>query len=424
MKVLIITLNAWNNTNSTGNTISNIFASAKDVEFANLFCRNEPISNALCNSYYQLTEGQILGWFKGQSVGKQFRSDSKDLDINGYNPLAKSATGDFLRRYRPTSLLFLRELIWLLPFWKNNSLRNWLLDFGPDIIYMHGHTNIYTHRLMDYCAQITGAKIVMFYGDDMYGRKLKTPLGYLYEILFRKRLRKSINNSSLLFGGSIKLCDEYSEIFRNEFHPMFKQCDLSKLKGKNATNNPIQIVYAGNLLFGREKAMVEFVEVIKKVNNQSVKNKIKLSLFSNSLPSNSSMALLNDMVNSEYMGCKPYSEVCDAMNKADMSLFLESFDTENIKKTRLSFSTKIIDCMQSDSAMLAIGPNEIASMSYIRDNNIGITANSMEEAHQALVSICDNPEIILSSIVSKKKFALSHHTNTSEVYINKMKSLL
>ena len=42
MKVLILTLNAWNSSNSTGNTISNLFSEiSENDEVANIYCRND-----------------------------------------------------------------------------------------------------------------------------------------------------------------------------------------------------------------------------------------------------------------------------------------------------------------------------------------------------------------------------------------------
>ena len=72
MKVLIITLNAWSDTGSTGNTISNVFGDATDIQFANLYCRNEPINNNLCHTYYKITEDQIIKSLIGKKAGKSF----------------------------------------------------------------------------------------------------------------------------------------------------------------------------------------------------------------------------------------------------------------------------------------------------------------------------------------------------------------
>ena len=118
--------------------------------------------------------------------------------------------------------------------------------------------------------------------------------------------------------------------------------------------NPITIVYAGNLLFGREQMMVEFAKALESVNTKGLSHQFLLKVFSNTNPFPESLGVLDDKKNSLFMGCKPYSEVCEEMDKSELVLFIESFDKKNIQMTRLSFSTKIIDCMDSGCAVMAI----------------------------------------------------------------------
>lgn len=416
MKVLVLTLNAWDDTGSTGNTISNLFKDPEDIEFANIYCRNEQVNNSLCHRYFKITESQILNNLchkdrcgENQIIDNYTKTDTQNNDL-----LSNNNMGNFLRKYRPTSLLFLRELIWLLPVWKNKRLDKFLQEFNADVVYMHGHTNLYMHRLMKYCAKKSNAKIVMFYGDDMYGRKGYMPLTYLYESLYRSRLRRSIGLSSLLFGGSLKLCDEYKEIFGKDFYPMFKECDLKGVLGQITFSKPYKIVYAGNLLFGREKAIKELAQRIQTINQQYGSIQFQLHIYSNTAPEQATLLIINDGSNCIYWGRKPYSEVCQVLNNSEFSLFLESFDKSNIRKTRLSFSTKIIDCMQSDSALLAIGPKELASMDYIIKNKLGFVATSEAGIEEVLRYIIDNPDEIGESVNRKYHFARENHEGTSK----------
>lgn len=426
MKVLVLTLNAWNCTNSTGNTISNLFSALlPDDEIANIYCRNERINNDICKNYYKITENDILQNIFSSNKCVHAVSDEyvnllcpcPDILFNGKN-------GNFFRKHRFPLLLLFRELIWDIPVWKNASLDKFLTNFAPDIIYMHGHSNLYMHKLLDYCADKTGAKVVLFWGDDMYGRKSKAPLGYLYETLLRKRFCKSISRASLLFGGSQMLCDEYSKIFGKHFLPLFKECKQVKFDENKIVGNPITIVYAGNLLFGREQMIVDLVRTISNVNSKGLSHKLFLKIFSNTNPSNETMSLLDDKENSCYMGCKPYSEVCEEMDKSDLVLFIESFDKKNIKSTRLSFSTKIIDCMQSTAGILAIGPIEIASMDYLSRNNLGYIISDLSEMEKRLEYLAENPKFIQENNRHKVEYVKKYHTNTSVRALKEIRNIL
>ncbi len=50
-----------NSSNSTGNTISNLFSEiSENDEVANIYCRNEAINNTICKRYFKVTENDIL----------------------------------------------------------------------------------------------------------------------------------------------------------------------------------------------------------------------------------------------------------------------------------------------------------------------------------------------------------------------------
>lgn len=425
MKILILTLNAWNNSNSTGNTISNLFKGIQKENIANIYCRSEKINNNICDNYFRITEKDILfNFFNKSSCGtlltnKHFKESNLDTNI-----LGKNKTGNFLRKHRLSLLLFLRELIWATNIWKNKKLKTFISDFNPDIIYMHGHCNLYMHNILEYCRQISGAKTVIYWGDDMYGRKTHMPLGFLYETLLRHKFYQTIKKASLLLGGSLKLCKEYSAIFNKEFIPFFKECTTMNKTVKTHFNKPIIIVYAGNLLFGRDKILKKIAIAINNINKNNNKQIYQLNIYSNTIPTKGLMKILNNRPSSFFWGCKEYNYVCEEMNKADFSLFAESFDYENIQQTRLSFSTKIIDCMQANSAILAIGPITIASMEYISENKIGAVITDINTIEEQLLTISHNFDYIRQLNDNKIKFAYSNHYRTSEKILNKIESII
>ena len=59
-RVLLITRNAWNESNSTGSTASNLFVDFQESNLANIYCRNESINNNLCKRYFKITEKSII----------------------------------------------------------------------------------------------------------------------------------------------------------------------------------------------------------------------------------------------------------------------------------------------------------------------------------------------------------------------------
>ncbi len=76
---------------------------------------------------------------------------------------------------------------------KNCRLNNFLTDFAPDVIYIAWSQHLYMHKLLDYCAKVTGAKTALFWGDDMYGRKSHAPLGYIYETMLEAAIANQLS---------------------------------------------------------------------------------------------------------------------------------------------------------------------------------------------------------------------------------------
>ena len=425
MRILVITLNAWNLTNSTGNTITNLFSQLDDNDsVANIYCRDEVIDNTICKQYFRITENDILRNVISPDKCGNLVTHNKNEQESVINNRLNSSQGNRFYKHRSICLLLIRELIWGIHTWKNRKLEQFVKGFNPDIIYMHGHYNLYMHKLLSYCQKLTGAKVAMYWGDDMYGRKSKAPLHFFYESLLRNRFKKSIELSSLLFGGSLQLCKEYTQLFGKNFIPFFKECKRIRFEEKDFTEDTISIVYAGNLLFGREDIMVQFVKALDHVNKRNLTHHFLLKVYSNTSPAPKSLLYLDDKKNSLFMGPKPYSQVCEEMDKSELALFIESFDNKSILSTRLSFSTKIIDCMQSTAGILAIGPKELASIDYILKNNIGYTITSIDEMETKMSFLSDHPEEINEMNKKKIEFATIYHTNTSARALAEIRRLI
>ena len=103
----MLSVNAWNLSNSTGNTLSNLF-SALDAsdEIANIFCRDEKIDNQICKKYFRITEKDILkSVLSTKECGEvmSYECTSEKNDINVGNKQV-----DRLKKFRCTSLLLIR----------------------------------------------------------------------------------------------------------------------------------------------------------------------------------------------------------------------------------------------------------------------------------------------------------------------------
>ena len=60
MRVLVITRAPWRTDNNTGNTMTNFFSDMKDIEFYNLYFRDQLPQNDIAKRSFAISEGQLV----------------------------------------------------------------------------------------------------------------------------------------------------------------------------------------------------------------------------------------------------------------------------------------------------------------------------------------------------------------------------
>ena len=100
-----------------------------------------------------------------------------------------------------------------------------------------------------------------------------------------------------------------------------------------------------------------------------------------------------------------------------MVLLIESFEEEEKAKTRYSFSTKIIDALQSGSSILAVGPDDISSIRYLDSVSGSIVINGLSDFESKMSYISENPEILIENAEKIREFALKNH-KTDNSWLN------
>jgi len=411
MNILVISTTQWSDTVATGNTFSNFFGNWQDANFLNLYLRAELPQNSICNGYYNITEKQILkNFFNPGGIGQTFSKEQSqemraEKDISNSVNQERKVQKIFLSIGGSIFLLAI-ELLWKTGGWKNGKLDKFL-NQDIDIIFAPGANTIHLNSVIDYCVKKTGAKLILFFGDDVYCHRTKMPLSYIMKTVLRREIRKSVKNGEKIYGASQKLCNEYEKYFGEKIEPLYKGCTLEQYRVKNTVANPVKIVYAGNLFYKRWKTLEVLAGEIEKINGDLPK--ITLEIFTTAEITPELDKALNRGTASRMMGARPYEEIKNILAGADIVLHVESFDKKQIKKTRLSFSTKIIDGMQSGSCMMAIGPDCVASIEYLKKLDCAIVITDLTKTGEALKDIAQNPEGITARAAMLRRYAKEHH---------------
>lgn len=356
MKILVITRNAWDDTNAIGNTLSNFFGNLDGVEFANIYFRSSHPNNDICKLYYRVTEKDILkNWFSCKKIGKRFVWNHQ----HDNEPVNKTAQKEkklirMIQKYNLKSAYQFSDFLWYSKKWINENLNEFIESFDPDVVVSFVKSSAQYFLTVRHLREKFHIPLFSWIADDEY-------TGLVRDRSFKKIecLKYILKESAVVCGCSEELCDYYNSVFDCHATPLYKGCDLSRpLQTK--VHSPVKIVYAGNLQYGRLGIICKIADVLEKQGN------VSFDIYSNTLLSESEENYFQSKTCTRYLGKQEYHIIKDRLAEADVVLHVESFDQDQILKTRYSFSTKIIDCLQSGSILLAVGPSELASIAYVK----------------------------------------------------------
>ena len=360
MKILVITRNAWDDTNAIGNTISNFFDGIDNIEFANIYFRSSQPNNKVCKDYYRVTEKDILkNWFSPKKIGKSFTVDAalkKESSVSAKN---EKKIIRFIQKYGFKVAYRFSDYLWYSEKWINENLDNFIEKFSPDIIFSFVKSAPQYYLTVKHLREKFNIPLLSWVADDEYSELLKN--GEQNKI---KNLQYILKESSAIKGCSEEICDYYGNVFGCSMTPLYKGCDFNS-SVKDSVGNPIKIVYAGNLLYGRLEIISKISDIIEKYSSNI--QSVSFDIYSNtSLMASEIQEKFGNKSFTHYKGRQDYNVIKEKLAKADIVLHVESFENDQILKTKYSFSTKIIDALQSGSVLLAVGPVEVASIRYIQ----------------------------------------------------------
>lgn len=409
VRILVISDVPWSEDNSVGNTYSNIFRNMENVEFANLFCKPGKPKSKILTKYYQMTEKKIFWNLIRKENNMNETLDTKMEDAGGELNKKEQKIYDLLRSLRFPFLFIAREFIWKVGKWKTKELDEFLQEFSPDIIFSFCLDSVYYANIIDYCRVTTGSNTVLFFADDVYAYKSMNPLYLLHQYVVRKSIKRLASHCRLIYGATPELCGEYSNILKTKIFPLYKICyDIPETK--TIINTPLKMTYTGNLFYGRWKVLTLLSEAIKEINKDSTK--ILLNIYTSGLHNRKMIKSLNKDNASCLRKRIPYDEVKKVLKESEIVVHVESFERKEIRKTRLSFSTKIVDCIQSGSCLLAIGPSEVASINMLRKHDIAevITTNRKDNIKATIENILENNNILIETSENMKEYGIKYHT--------------
>ena len=104
------------------------------------------------------------------------------------------------------------------------------------------------------------------------------------------------------------------------------------------------------------------------------------------------------------------------MKNADIVLHVESFEEKQKELVKYSFSTKIIDCLQSGNVVLGIGPSNIASIEYLKKIDGAFVIDDMDNIFDSISKILNEKNILNENAKKTRDFAKENNIDFGKPY--------
>lgn len=392
MKVLVVTNVLWRNDNGVGNSYSNIFAGMNNIEIANVCCQEGVSQNSVSKKCFQISEARLISNLRNKNVPSgHIEKEITDTDTT---PVQGNRLFTIIKRSRLQVFFWMRNLIWKVGKWKSEELRNFIDEFSPDVIFAQVQDCMYLNDLIVYIQEYTKKPLILYAWDDVYSMKQFSisPLFWIDRLLQRKSLRNLVEHSEILYTISKEQKEEYAKLLKKKTDILYKGYDFAKKPEITGVNNPIRMLYTGNLYSGRCKTLEKLCGELSKINKDETK--IQLDIYSGTPLSEKQKKAINIEGTSRFLGSISEREVQEKQKNADVLLHIEPFSMKGKLLCRLSFSTKLVDYFHNSKCIFAVGDGVCSSMKYLKRYDAAIVSESIEEMQENIRRIADNKEII------------------------------
>ena len=404
-RVLIISHNVLSHNSNNGKTIFSFFNNWPEENLSQIYFRNETPDFTSSISYFRILDTDILRslFMRSNFYGKIITSFGEKSSV--------SNNVFWFRLFKLPVFYILRDILWSFKKSNNNDLNNWLNRFSPEIVFFVGSNNTFSYDLTFEIIQKSNIPLVMYFTDDYVLPKLTIdPFWWMRLIRVRQRFLLSLKISQKRFVIGESMADEYSKRFGGSFCPLMNIVDRPKLNNANLPkkNNVLLVSYLGNIDLNRWRALADIGKEVKKLVSEGLS--IQFKIYSLQKPSNEILKSINRPPFLIFVGpILKKNEIESVINTSDIVIHVESNKRRYRHITRFSVSTKISEYLSYGKCILAYGPIDVASISYLKKYDAAIICKTRQEVYENLKNISLNPWLKNKFIESALKLAKEKH---------------
>lgn len=413
-KVLIISHNPITTYHAMGKTFLSLFSSFSEDELCQLYIYPTIPDIKKCSSYFRITDKDILkSYFKFKVQSKEI--DQKEIIESNNSMFEISSDEKFYKnpKNKKSSINLVRDLMWKFSRWFNKDIKNWLDREMPTCIFIAPGKSKFIYDIAIKISKHLNIPIVTYVCDEYYFvEKPKALLDKIQIKALQRTIEKLMNKTSHI----ITICNPLKELYSKKFKipatTVMTGSNLGISEGVQTKGSRTTLIYMGNIRYNRFLSLKEIGQAVD-VFNEKYNADVKLDIYS----PEKNEEILSHFDNIKAINLKGFvtgEEFIKTFNSADILLHTEAFDKLNIDLVKNSVSTKIAESLASGICLMAYGPEDVASMRHLIDNNCAICATNKDYLEKALYDIYFNDEkvseVTQNALLVAKKY---HNTETN-----------
>ena len=391
-KVLIISHNPLSKENNMGKTLSNLFYAFDNSELAQLYLYPGYPDVDNCHQFYQVTDGDIINYYKmnRKSCGRVLlESDALQNDI-GVDNVSRVKKLLYKIGARKSAISYvLRDLIWRKKAWLNENLLTWLTSLQFDVIFYAAGDSCFSFNIALEISKIFDKPIVSYFCDDyyFYSKFNLSPIYYVYRCKYKRYMRTLIARSSKILYISESMEKAYYHEFGRHGHVVMTPSDkiITEIKD-NSKKNSLLVAYIGNIVL-RTEALIEIGNTIEKLRKENINVEFHVYTRNNDPKLITQIKECQGIILGGSLDSEGVEKVFD---RADVLVHVESFKSKLISRNRYSISTKIPETLGRGKCLFAYGPEEVASIEYLKSNRCACICSDKNKLFPVLKELTSN----------------------------------
>jgi len=376
LRVLLITREPWRNDSNEGSVLSSWF-NDQPMELAQIYCKPGMPDSKCCKHFFQLTDQMAAkNLLKRQPMGQviDLSSANKTEEVVAASEKEKKSFYDFFRRHNWASFFLAQELLWCLANWKSEALVKFVDDFQPDMILAPLCYSRYVMAIQRWVAKRLKKPMAGIVWDDLYSLNQGhiSPVFWLHRLLQRRSVKKTVKLCDRMYTLSPQQAEVYEKQFQRPFGVLPKAGDLPA-KGIQREEESIRFLYAGGIYYGRMETLRQIAQTLASLNQQGYR--CQLDVYTNSPDAQ----MLEDAGVCQVHAAVPAEELKELYHHSHVAIHVEGFERAYILQTQMSFSAKIVDCLSSGCAMLAVCPKSNCGYRYLQECKAAVCVDQLSE---------------------------------------------